>query len=380
MADPGSDETDKIIAEIEARIKEEYTQAEREIKMKLDEYLQLFYLKDQKWREWVATGKKTNAEYQQWRIGQLAMGERWERMRDVISEDLLNANSIAQSIAQDYCADVYALNHAYGTFEIEQGTGIDTAYTLYSRDAAAKILRDKPKMLPAPGKRVSKDIKLGKAKRWNNNHIQSVMMQAILQGDSIPMIARRLANVVGESDRKAATRNARTMATNAQNMGRLDSYKRAESMGIKVRKTWVATLDSRTRHEHRLMDGQTVDLDEPFKIGDEKIRWPGDPEAPGHLVYNCRCTTISSLPGFERDLTDLSRRNTDHMEEDSYEAWRNGKVRTKKQLAQEELANRMRAEYIREYRENPHAKVPPKWDDDLTIDALAKKKPKNRKP
>lgn len=380
MADPATVETDKIIAEIETRIKTEYTQAEREIKKKLDDYLKAFALKDKKWQEWVAREEKTEEEYQKWRIGQMAIGDRWESMRDTIAQDLINANAISTSIAKEYCPDVYAINHDYGTYQIEEGTGIDTSYTLYSRDAAAKILRDKPKMLPAPGKRVSKDIKLGKAKRWNNNHIQSVMMQAILQGDSIPMIARRLANVVGESDRKAATRNARTMATNAQNMGRLDSYKRAESMGIKVRKTWVATLDSRTRHEHRLMDGQTVDLDEKFKIGDEEIRWPGDPEAPGHLVYNCRCTMISSLPGFERDLTDLSRRNTDHMEEDSYEAWRKGKVKTKKQLAQEELANQMRAEYIREYRENPHAKVPPKWDDDLTIDALAKKKPKNRKP
>lgn len=64
-------------------------------------------------------------------------------------------------------------------------------------------------------------------------------------------------------------------------------------MGIKIKQQWLATLDGKTRHEHRMLDGQTVDIGEPFEVGGYKIRYPGDPSAPGRLIYNCRCTLIS---------------------------------------------------------------------------------------
>lgn len=287
MRDVGADETDKIIIEIENRIRQEYTQAEREIREKLADYLRRFEIKDRTWQKWVAEGKKTEAEYKAWRTGQIAIGERWEEMRQTIAEDLLNASKIARSIANGYMPEVYALNHDYGTYQVETGSLIDTSYTLYNREAAERIFRENPKMLPAPGKKVSQAIKDKKAIRWNNSHIQSVMMQALLQGNSIPDIATRLANAVGDSDRKAAIRNARTMATGAQNAGRVDAYSRAGKMGLKVRKQWLATLDLRTRHEHRMLDGQIVDNDKPFDVDGDKIMFPGDPSAKGYLVYNC---------------------------------------------------------------------------------------------
>ncbi len=49
-------------------------------------------------------------------------------------------------------------------------------------------------------------------------------------------MATRLANSVGEQNRKAAIRNVRTMATGVQNAGRVDSYDRAKKMGIKAKK------------------------------------------------------------------------------------------------------------------------------------------------
>ena len=41
------------------------------------DYLARFAKKDETWRAWVRAGKKTEAEYQQWRVGQIMMGERW---------------------------------------------------------------------------------------------------------------------------------------------------------------------------------------------------------------------------------------------------------------------------------------------------------------
>ena len=171
-----------------------------------------------------------------------------------------------------------------------------------------------------------------------------------MQGESIPQISKRLAETVGDSNYKAAVRNARTMTTSAENGGRQDAYKRAESMGIKMRRTWVATLDGRTRHAHRLLDGQTVDIDQPFVVDGEEIMFPGDPKAKPYLVYNCRCTTISQIEGFERDVTDLSLRHTKHLGDMTYEEWKNAKAKSNPILLPEEKAEKIKQSYIEDYK------------------------------
>ena len=96
-SDPAHDETERILAEIEKRIQREYAQAEKEISAKIDDYMARFRLKDAKWQKWVDDGKKTQKEYDQWRIGQMAVGERWENTRQSIAEDLAHTDQIAKS-------------------------------------------------------------------------------------------------------------------------------------------------------------------------------------------------------------------------------------------------------------------------------------------
>ena len=145
--DPAEIETDQIIRRIEDRLKVEYGQAEREIYQKVRDYYQRYDIKLSKWQEWVRDGKKTQADFDRWRIGQLAVGKRWEDLRDQLARDLYNTNQIANSIARGYMPEVYALNHNYGTFECEKGSGVDTSYTLYSRESVENIFRDNPQML-----------------------------------------------------------------------------------------------------------------------------------------------------------------------------------------------------------------------------------------
>ena len=369
--DPGEIETDNLIAEIEKRITVEYRQAEREIREKVNDYYRRYDIKLQKWEEWVKTGKKSQADFDKWKVGQLAIGKRWEDLRDQLAHDLYNTNQIARSIARGYMPEVYALNHNYGTFECEKGSGIDTSYTLYSREAVENMFRENPQMLPDPGRKVSKEIAEGKAIRWNNNHIQSVMTQAILQGNSIPDIATRLANAVGDSDRKAAIRNARTMATGAQNRGRQDAYRRAQSKGIDTRQMWLAAHDMRTRHAHRQLDYVIKDLDEPFENEFGKIMYPGDPTAAPANVYNCRCALRAVVEGLERRSGTSGDLDLSQIEGMSYEEWKKSKVeKTKNILRPDQRADNARAGYIREYAENPRLNVPSGRRTDLSIDAL----------
>ena len=109
-------------------------------------------------------------------------------------------------------------------------------------------------------------------------------------------IAKRLRNVQ-EMNRTQAIRSARTIVTGAENKGRQDSYARAEADGIILERTWLATNDSRTRHSHAVLDGETKPIDTPFSNG---LMYPGDPDGEPSEVYNCRCALIAKVKGFKK--------------------------------------------------------------------------------
>ena len=151
-----------------------------------------------------------------------------------------------------------------------------------------------------------KALKRGIDLAYGKKQISASVTSSILQGKSIPRIAKDLQTRMPEMNKSSAIRTARTAVTGAQNAGRMDSYVAAEKMGIKVRKEWLATIDGRTRHSHAMLDGQTADIDKPFKVDGEEIMFPGDTSAPGYLVYNCRCTMVSAVDGV--DTSDAKRR------------------------------------------------------------------------
>lgn len=70
-------------------------------------------------------------------------------------------------------------------------------------------------------------------------------------------------------------------ASNAQ-------YK-AKEKGANVLKQWDATLDTRTRDSHRMVDGEIRELDEKFSNG---LMYPGDPSGGAAEVCNCRCALL----------------------------------------------------------------------------------------
>lgn len=342
-------ETEKAIKALEKRLRKEYRAAEKEVKAKLDDYFERYELKDQKWREWVETGYKTPEEYEQWRIGQLAVGDRWKTMQKQLAQDLANVNKIARQIVRGKTPEVYALNFNWSTYEIEKATGLNTGFTLYSRDTVAYLMRDNPKLLPDPGEKRKKNIINALDVRYNRQQLQSVMMQGILQGVSLPELSRKLAEEVGEKDYKSAIRNARTMMTGAQNAGRIGSYNRAAELGIKLKKTWVAVHDMRTRHAHRQLDGQTVEVNEPFKSELGDIMFPGDPNAKNPSnIYNCRCTLLSQIKGYEIDPKKMHPENVGDM---TYEEWRESRKEVHNPITlPEEKQNNIRMAWISEYR------------------------------
>ena len=323
-SDPAHIATDEEIAKIEKLITKEYKKAHKEVSKKCEDYFAKFAAKDAKWQEWVAQGTKTQKEYKEWRQGQMLVGKKWEDLRDTLAQDYTNAAQITMSITKGFAPEVYAINHNYATFEVEKKSLIDTSYTLYSKETVEHMYKGKPKLYHSYGKAVAKEIKEGKQYAWDRRRITSVLTQAVLQGESIPKITKRLEQVT-VGDHKAAIRNARTMMTGVQNAGRIDALERAQDMGIPVKKQWLATVDGRTRHWHRELDGVAVDYDEPFKNEIGEIMFPGDPSADAANVYNCRCTILPVVAGFEIDVEDMDLRANKDLGDMTYDEWKASK-------------------------------------------------------
>lgn len=321
MSDAGHKETDRALAKLEKKLRKTYSDAEKSAQKKFDSYMQDFARKDVAHKADVATGRWTEKQYKDWRRNQILYSKKLAEMRDVLAKDFKNVDKIAVNMMRDHQADVYAINHNYATFEIESGLGIDTSYTLYDHDTVERMMLEDPAVLPAPSPRRQAIID-AKDLAWNKQHIQSALVAGILSGDSIPDIAKRLMAVT-TMDYNAAIRNARTMTTSAECGGRIDGYKRAKAMGIDLRQEWMATLDSRTRDSHRMLDGEIVNVGEKFSNG---LRFPGDPDGPAAEVYNCRCTIVAVVDGIDPgafDKTDTLRRKLGNSTI-NYDDWKRG--------------------------------------------------------
>lgn len=286
--------TDAELAKLEQRIAKLYKKAADELTDTVKAYFEQFEKRDAAMKEKLDAGEITEQQYKQWRLAQMGRGKRFTALRDKVAERYTNANATAVAYVNDATPGIYTLNRNYAAYKIEQVS--DKAdFTLWDEQTVKRLIVEQPDLMPYyPPKRALQrgiDLKYGK------QQITASVTSSILQGKSIPKIANDLQQRMRDMSRASAIRTARTAVTAAQNAGRLDTYRAAQDMGIKLKKRWLATLDNRTRHAHAMLDGQTVDVDKPFKVDGYELMYPGDTSAPGYLVYNCRCTQIAEVDG-----------------------------------------------------------------------------------
>lgn len=280
--DQGHKETEKLLVALERRIWKLYGTARKDLQEKAAEYFALFVERDKEQQELLEAGKITEEQYKQWKLAQIGRGKRFEALRDDVAKRMLEANRVAISYVNDVTPGIYSLNHNYAAYTIEQVAG-NVGFTLYDEQTMKRLMEEDPTLLPKRRVDAPKDL------RWNKKRFTAEITAGILQGEPVVKLADRVENL-SDANRSGAIRNARTAVTGAQNAGRQESYTQAHKMGLPLRKCWVATKDGRTRHEHALLDGQTVALDMPFKIDGHKLMFPGDPTGLARLVWNCRCT------------------------------------------------------------------------------------------
>jgi len=303
MADKARRWTDKQLERMERRITRIYKEAEKDMRVEWDAYMKRLDKRLEKkqaaLQKAILSGdsaeiKEAKEDLQNSIRWGTLMNKKYQAMVDNTVDKLTNVNKIALAYVNGELPKIYAQNYNGISSDIQQ---VVKAYewTAVNEETVRQLTVLDDRLLLPP-----KKINIPKDKRWNKKQINNSVLQGLLQGESIPKIAKRIETVTG-SNKKAAIRNARTMVTAAENRGRLAGMERAERNGIILKKQWLSTGDSRTRDWHLSIDGQTVDTDKPFIDGNgNEIDYPGDRTAPPSTVYNCRCTMVSQVIGFRK--------------------------------------------------------------------------------
>lgn len=305
--DPGTLATDESVLKLGKELKKIYGEAGTEIRAQLDEFLKKHgaELKD-------LETKFINGTIDQDELNHLKLMNLQKNIlgqkADQIAGVMLHANKKALGMIQGEQLHVFAENANYQSWSISQDAKVSLMFSVYDEHTVKKLITAKPELLPR------KIVDGKKDKAWNKKIIAGAVTQAVIQGDSIPKLARRIATQTGETNMKAMMRYARTAMTSAQNSGRQEMLHEAAGMGIKAKKVWLATLDARTRDVHAKLDGQKADIDKPFHSDFGDIMFPGDMGSSGSVpgnLYNCRCTLVYDYEDFPNDAADTLRRDNE---------------------------------------------------------------------
>lgn len=337
MATPdlGQQMTDRELAALEKRIAKLYSEAGDELQETIDEYFEKFFKRDAEMKSLIGTiqnGKEwTEQDYKQWRLAQIGRGKRFEAMRDKVARRATDANEVARAYINDTTPGIYSLNRNYAAYTIEQVAG-SVGFDLWDEQTVKRLIKDQPELMPyyPPERALKRGIDLA----WGKKQITASVTSSILQGKGIKGMADELQRRITDMSRDSAIRTARTAVTGAQNAGRMDSYAAAGKMGIKLKKEWLATLDSRTRHSHAMLDGEQVEQAKKFSNG---CRFPGDPQGPPWEIYNCRCTLIAAVDGVDTSSAQRRARNpvtgeTEVVPNMTYQDWVRSKQKQQKSV------------------------------------------------
>lgn len=293
MTDYGTRARDRVEKQLELRLKKTYTEAQKDILKKLDEFTTKFKAQDTEKRRQLDEGTITPDQYADWVNRRVFVGAQWEEKVKDITDTLTDIREDDLKKIFNSELSVFATNANYQAYKMEHDIGKNFGFDLYDEDAVRNLVEKKPALLPG------KIVNPKKHNSWNQGIISNAITQGIIQGESIPKIAARIANDTANHNMRASTMYARTAMTCAQNAGRMEMLRQSKEMGIDVMKKWMSTHDSRTRDSHIRLDGQVQEVEKPFKSILGKIMFPGDPQADPADVYNCRCTLVYVYPEYD---------------------------------------------------------------------------------
>lgn len=323
----------------------EYSQAAKEMRGKQAEWLDKFDREREQREKALDDTKEAMEAHKRWLQSQAARGDWLDGMATQLAQSAHQANVRAMDMVNGHIPRVFSENANRAGFSVDKMLKADTGFTLVNEEAVRHVMEagvfdtqlirevvpDAPELGPAAIQSLRRrEVDYPKDMRWNRQKFTSAITQGILQGESIPNIVKRTESIYGQN-RNAAIRAARTATTNAENAGRMNSFERAQRLGIDMEIVWEATLDERTRSSHRDLDGTRIQLGEYFESEHGPIRWPGDPQAHPAEVWCCRCRADGRVVGFDGKRGDWADEGPGERwarlpEGMTYEQWKAGKA------------------------------------------------------
>lgn len=304
MADKAHESADRQLAEMERKLHEAYSRAEKEVRDTYESYFSAIKPKIDDALEALDEAKKggdvkmiraAQKRYTAMMNEYTRSSRRYAALVNSITERIAHENETALAYIDGKLPPIYAENFVFAEGAVSARLPT-ISFALLDENTVRDLIVSEDLRLPPP-----KKLDIPADKRWNRQHINAELTQGILQGESIPKIADRMIKVVGMNE-VSAVRNARTMVTSAENKGRIDGMAKMEGDGVILDKLWIATDDNRTRHVHRDLDGQTRQQNQAFEMDGYTIMYPGDPSAAPEMVYNCRCSLGTKVIGFRSNL------------------------------------------------------------------------------
>lgn len=153
-------------------------------------------------------------------------------------------------------------------------------------------------LLNNKGKRLEKDInkyidfftgrKITLISDTTRKNIKEFIRKSIKEGKTIKDIEIGIRKVYRDFSKSRARVIALTEVAGISNYAMLQS---AIDSKKDLEKKWIPIIDGKTRDSHAFMaNHESIDLDKPFRVGDTKMLFPGDPTGTAKEVINCRCS------------------------------------------------------------------------------------------
>jgi SPP1 gp7 family putative phage head morphogenesis protein len=230
---------------------------------------------------------------------ELSFSKRLEAERQIqvanrIDEILIDLNKWSESDIRKSIEQEANFGYYGSWYELEGAENIQLDFAMLPENYIEELTNK-----PVAGKRLSTRL------YDYRNQLAERTTTALIDGAAKGRGYRKIAKEIGElteANYKQALRIARTEGGRAQSTAKQRAYKEAQDKGVEIEKQWMSVLDDRTRHNHQILDGQTVDIEEEFTS-------PSGAKAQGPRLFgnagddiNCRCTTITIVNGLSPEL------------------------------------------------------------------------------
>lgn len=220
-------------------------------------------------------------------------------------------------LISEYLTECYE-NGWIGTLYDLQGQGVPLLFRI-DQEQVVKAVETNSKLSKRLYDSLGVDIKALK------KSVRSELSRGISQSLSYKDMARNLSNVANISFNNAV-RIARTEGHRINQEATFNCQMEAKKRGCEIVKRWDSTLDKHTRRTHQELDGQTVDVDQPFVIRGHKAMYPSGFGVASEDI-NCRCCSLQIakwlLDDEEFTKWDGDKRELRHFESiDDYEKFK----------------------------------------------------------